>query len=378
MIKVLILYPFYNHNQLIDSLCDNLALADIEADSFEVITWRYKRKNKNSKPFLLSILSPFMVIPKVRGFLITLFRKRILLKISENYDIVDIHFYSSMFDEIISELKKRKKIIKITIWGSDFYRANKERREVQRKFYQDVDVIQLASQQMRNDFLLIYPEFTKKVRLAQFGIMQFDVIDELLEKGNSGVYKVDIDIPTDKIIISCGTNGHSAQQHHLILESISQLPDALKEKIFLLLPMTYGGDKKYLAEVNEKLVSLGVPFKLFSSPLSVVDVCKLRIVSDIAITIQKTDAFSAAVQEHIYAGGILISGEWLPYKKLKENGIFYIETKLETLTDSIGECIINRNKLKLHSDSNRVKMGLLSAWDSAITSWKEVYNEIGN
>lgn len=378
MIKVLILYPFHNHNQLVDSLCNNLAKIEIEADSFDVVTWRYQRKSSNRKSLLLRILSPFMVIPKVRGLLITLFGKGIILKISENYDIIDIHYYNVMFDDIISELKKRKKIIKITIWGSDFYRASNARREVQRKFYRNVDIIQLASQQMLDDFLMVYPELTNKTGIAHFGIMQFDIIDKIIENRNAETCKIDIGIPPDKIILACGTNGHDAQQHHLILRSIDQLPDSIKEKLFLLLPMTYGGDKKYFVEVKEKLVSLGVPYKLFISPLSVVEICKLRVISDIAITIQKTDAFSAAVQEHIYAGGILISGEWLPYKKLKENGIFYIETALATLTETIGESIMNINKLKLHCDSNRVKMGLLSSWDAAITSWKEIYNKIGN
>ena len=180
-----------------------------------------------------------MIIPKVRGLLMKLFINRILLTLSDKYNIVDIHFFSPFYDELIDKLKQRGKNIKITIWGSDFYRTDKIRREEQRIVYHKIDIIQIETRQICNDFLVVYPECASKVRLAHFGIIQFDIINELLKKGDSEAYKKEMGLPADKIILACGTNGNPAHQHLLILESIERLAPEIKVQIFLLIPMTY-------------------------------------------------------------------------------------------------------------------------------------------
>lgn len=374
--KVIILYQFNINGHLVDTLCQNLNKHGIEADSLNVITWKYKSNIKKSAPFIISLFRTMMVIPKVRSVLLKIFRTRVLLSLSEKYHIIDIHFFSDIYDKLIDELKHRGKTVKITIWGSDFYRADKTRQEIQRIFYKRVDIIQTASQQIRHDFLEIYPECADKIRVAHFGISQFEVINELFQKGNSELYKKELGLPPDKIILTCGTNGSKGHQHLLILENINKLANEIKKQIFLLIPMTYGYERLYLKTIRQKADSLGLPYKLYSSMLSPYTIAKISIVSDILITIQKTDAFSAAVQEHLYAGSILIAGDWLPYMMLREKGIFYLTTSLEALSVTVSDTIINTGEQRSKCQENRHKMAMMSSWNAVIKDWCVIYNEL--
>lgn len=373
---VLILYGFSNHDQLIKSLCKNLNEQGIVADSFNVVSWIFFSINNHKRPFLLSLLTPFMIIPKIRGALIKFIGKTIITKLSRSYQIMDIHFFGSNYDKLIDLFLSQGGKVKLTIWGSDFYRADNERREIQRKYYRKVDTIHIGTLQMKNDFLQVYPECEGKIRLAKFGISQFDIIEEYQVKKDIINYKKELELAQDKIIIACGSNGSEGHQHSLIFESIQKLPFELKNKLFLVVPMTYGGSPEYKKKINEELSQLDIPFKQFVTNLSIEDVCKLRIVSDIAITIQKTDAFSAAVQEHIYSGGILIAGEWLPYNILNDSGIYYLKTGLDNLTGTIEKSIIDLQGEKQKCISNKPKMEKISSWKSTIKDWKIIYEEL--
>ena len=144
---------------------------------FKKINFRSNFKKKNL--LLLRLLSVIMVIPKLRGLLIKFFRYKFLLNLSVGYSIIDIHFFSPVYDRLIEEFKKRGKKVKITIWGSDFYRVDTTRLEQQRRIYQIVDIIQVETQQILKDFKAVYPEYEEKLRIAHFGISQFNIIDDI-------------------------------------------------------------------------------------------------------------------------------------------------------------------------------------------------------
>lgn len=376
--KVLILFQFDNHEQLINKLCKNLNAHNINSDSFNIVSLKFTGYNNYRGPLYLKIIKPLIKISIIQTFLIVIFRKKIILSISNNYDIIDIHFFDPAYENLIDPIKRKGKKIIITLWGSDFYRVNQARFEQQREYYQKVDTIHIATQQMQNDFIKIFPEFKDKIRLAHFGIAQFDIINELTSISDNETLKKELEIPSGKIIIACGTNGSEHHQHLLIIENILKLSTFCKNKIFLIFPMTYGGSTSYIKAVERKAESSGIPYKVISSPWSINDICKLRIVSDIAITIQKTDSFSAAVQEHIFSGSIMICGEWLPYQKLFQSGIFYLSTSLESLVDTISDAINNFSMLKNKCLTNKSKMSEISSWNSVIRDWLCIYNELGN
>lgn len=374
--KVLILFEHANHYHTIDDLGKNLSKHGVLVSSFNLVHWRFKNYTKKKDGIGVKLLNLLMRIPGMKGIFILLFRHHFVLKLSKNYDIIDIHFFSPIYDTILEVLKKRNSTVKITVWGSDFYRVSPERHEEQRRFYQMVDSIQLETNQIANDFLKVYPECQDKIAFAHFGIIQLDIIDELLQKKTPETIRKEMKLPADRTILTCATNGSRGHRHSMMLDSVEQLDTKIKDKLFLIIPMTYGGDKEYISEVRQKAQGIGIPFILLSSFLTLNELCKYRIVSDILLTIQETDALSSATQEHIYTKELFIAGDWLPYEAFRELGIFYLTTSENSIDNAISNAMKNFESLKERCAVNREKITMFSSWEQVINDWLDIYRSL--
>lgn len=375
--KVLVLFEYANHYQTIDNLCNHLNKKGIEASSFNITYWRYRKGIKEQPALWFRLLCLIARLPGFRGLISSRFRNRALLKLSESHDIIDIHFFSPAYDQLIEELGRRGKAVKITIWGSDFFKADKLRREEQGKLYKHVRIIQLETREISREFLEVYPELEDRVRIAHFGIVQLDLIDQLLQKGSAATYKKELEIPGGRMLVSCGTNRSMGHQHLKMLESFERLAPGLQEQVYLIIPMTYGGELSYMETVRQKAESLGIPYRILDSFLSLDELCKYRIVSDMLLTIQESDALSSALQEHLYTGEHLIAGDWLPYQVLKDHQVFFTSTSMESLDEVLTDAIEMHSAIREKCSGNRERISAFSAWDRVIEDWLEIYREIG-
>lgn len=80
-----------------------------------------------------------------------------------------------------------------------------------------------------------------------------------------------------------------------------------------------------LSDIEYKMTGA---YSIIEDFLSEEQVSALRLIGDVFIQLQTTDALSASTQEHIYAGARVIVGSWLPYSFLLENGVCF-----ETVSD---------------------------------------------
>jgi hypothetical protein len=140
--------------------------------------------------------------------------------------------------------------------------------------------------------------------------------------------------------------------------------------------MIYGIQKKYLNHIESLLKQVGIPYCFFSKHLSNEENATLRVVTDIAINIQITDLLSASLQEHLYAGNILLAGEWLPYQIFDEHSIFYIKISYQNMLEKLSYCIDNLDMLKEKTKANHDKIKNLSSWKTVTPSWVKIYNEL--
>ena len=374
--RILHLYSFEGHSAIMNSLIVYLNNNLINANSFNIVNWNFQSRTKSRLPIIIRLLKLFLAIPKIHGLLLLLFQRKIIINLSRNYQVIDIHFFSTCYDKIIPQLSGQSKKIKITVWGSDFYRANKKRIEEQRSLYGLVDCIQVATNRMGTDFLKTFPEYYSKIRYAHFGMQQFDLIKEFDNKIELYNYRHALGIPDDRLIIACGYNGSYSQQHLIIIDSIASLKPPLKESVFLLFQMTYGLTAEYLKRITDHLTSTGLSYRILTNHLSKNEVAKLRLITDIAISISISDAYSASVQEQIFAENIVITGAWLPYDYLKEKNIYFIETEINELTGKISDCLENIETHKNRLIHNRDKIHKVSSWESSIIDWVHIYREI--
>lgn len=371
---ILILHQFVNHNSLVNTLCKKLNETDLKVDSFNISTWEYI-SSKNELPLTLKILRVLLFNYRLKLFVV---KKApfILRGLFKRYNVVDIHFFGTFYYKTIDLLRSLGNKVKITIWGSDFYRSSPEVRDKQGLYYEMIDSIQICTDAMKDDFLSYYKNFEDKIQIAHFGITQFDLIDKISVEENIEDIKHKLNLPIDKKVITCGYNGSAGQQHLAILDAFSNLDDSLKEQVFLLLPMTYGVTIEILNKVREQLNLLEIDYLILTEDLTSEDVSRLRLASDIAINIQVTDAFSASIQEHLYSQNIVIVGEWLPYGKLEQSGVYYIKSSLENLTLHIEETITRYPIIKERSLVNKERMHQLSSWDVVTRDWVKLYTSL--
>lgn len=363
--KILIIYPFANQENLVSNMVLSLRENHVIVDGFNSSNYKFIEPSHVNIPFHLKILSKIISLPifKIKGLVYKIFnRKNMIIKLAKDYDIIDFHVLHRQYDDIIFKLINTK-IVKLTIWGSDFYRADNIRREQQRPIYQKCDRIQILTSSMKSDFLNYYKDFEDKIDVVNFGVSQFDVIDKV-EKTIFSKSKKNQKYFNKRLIV-CGYNGIEAQQHNLIIDAINNLDQITQEKIFLVFPMTYGGDKKYKFELESRLKKTGIPFKILKTHLSKEEVALLRLESDIVINIQLTDAFSASLQEHLYAENLLLVGDWLPYSILDDNHIYYKKSSLKNLSIEIADCIENFQLYQKKTKHNKNKMHELSSWHQA-------------
>lgn len=374
--KVLILHQFANHSDLVNALFENLNKNNIEADSFNIANWNHQSL-ENKLPFRFILLSKILVSYKLKLFVFK-YAPKLFLRVFKNYDIVDIHFFSSFYFKAIDVLKVQNKKIKITVWGSDFYRSSPKFREIQRMSYNKIDCIQVATAQMKKDFINYYNDFEEKINLAHFGISNFESIADIESRETNEEIRKRFDLPNDRLIVTCGYNGSKGQQHMLILQALEKLNKEHKNQIFLLLPMTYGADPTALETIKTYLKSIRIPYCILLDTLSSLDVCRLRLVTDIALNVQVTDAFSASIQEHIKARNIVLVGDWLPYNKFDEYNIFYFKSDINNFYMSIEDILCNYEVYREEASNNFYKIEKITSWDNSIINWIKIYQSLYN
>lgn len=374
MKKVLLLCQIPHHDGMMQQLTLRLRNENLLADTLNTFTMKYVCKPMIGRPIKFN---PFNVkLDKYTYFALEKItnKNRKIEKIAQDYDIIDAHFFNKQYDSILKKLYNKGKKIKITIWGSDFYRASTKRREKQREIYKIADKIQIATSKMKEDFVNYYNDFEDKIEVANFGINNLELINSLENKPIKNPWLNDAQ--KNKIVVTCGYNGSPFQQHLKIISALSRLKSNIKDKIFLVFPMTYGLEKRYLKEIDSQLSELKIPYKILTDYLYDEKNAHLRMFTDLTINIQKTDAFSGSLQEHLYCGNVLLVGDWLPYEILDKNEVFYLKTSEKNLTESIKDAINNINEYKEKASKNKQKIWEISSWDNAGKNIAKIYHKI--
>ncbi len=302
-------------------------------------------------------------------------------------DIIHIHYLSHhLFCELVG-LKSSNFVPRsiITMWGSDMYRLPRGAiiNKVLQTFWLDqADLVSVGNKYMRQDFIDVYGNsYNNKIRYAAFGLPT-DIVyqDHYVTDSCVKEFAEKYSIPDDKIKIVISSSADPYEGHKYIVEELMSLPKDLRKKLFLLIPMTYG-DLNY-REKFEKILNdyeIDMDYIMFKEYMSDADIIALRKVADIVIFLPLTDAFSAFLQESLYLGNVVITGSWLPYGWIEENGIYayklkekYKEGELSNLIENI---LSNLEKEKELSMRNKYKMVKMVSWQYNLKGWLKLYRE---
>ena len=150
-----------------------------------------------------------------------------------------------------------------------------------------------------------------------------------------------------------------------------------KEKAFLIFPMTYGDvQSEYINLVKNALIQGQIPFLLLEKHISDQEVVELRLISDITINTQTTDALASSIKEAFAAGDIVLVGDWLPYNIYEELGVIFEKINFETLTICLEQNITSLKVRKEILVKNEKIIENFACWNSLTLKWLNLYNSI--
>lgn len=297
-------------------------------------------------------------------------------RISDHYHIIHINFAWLKLAYLLN-LRKKAKYVIVSIWGSDFYRKSSRQKKTLSKLLNRSDLINCTNEKT---LLLIKSYFKlpeKKMNSIRIGLEPLERLKGLkLTKAGCKDY---LTIPADKKLITIGYNARPEQEHLKIIELIKQNREKFdnKQDLFFLFPLTYGGTKQYLNKVKVALNGFPFEYKLITGFLSDNEIAIVRKATDIFVQLQPTDQLSGSMQEHMYAGSIVITGSWLPYQIFKEMGIhFRTIDNFAELVPELGQCIENMELELRKTEPNREKIYEFSGWGTLIKEWKSLYDSL--
>jgi hypothetical protein len=369
--KVLIVTSVSGAWPYIPEMLEEFPKVGVTSDVFDVDILYSSESGKSLGP--LSML--FLKIPILRYFLKIFFLKKRIREEISSYDVINIHYVSPAYKYLIESLRKRCKLLVASIWGSDFLRADTSSLRALYDVLRLSDVITSNNPAILMKLSKYYGSFDGRYEVVRFGLKSIDKIRELqLSEGRNGS-KVKLGLPLDKTIITCGYNAISQQQHGMMIEAIANLPENMKNSIFVIFQMAYPENPKYKEEIRKQLGAADtVDYLMIDQMQAFEDVCRLRIASDIAINIQLTDSLSASIQEHIYAGSYLIVGSWLPYKEFESMGVplHKVNNGME-ITKEVEKYFMMQGKNDNITPAYHNAIYKFSSWSTNIRFWKELY-----
>lgn len=314
-------------------------------------------------------------IPKLRVLFNWLYSLFLVLK-NGSFDTIHIHYVTKWSCNLAYVVRKKAKNIICSFWGSDLLQiADRDIKSIE-KCLKQCKYITLATNEMKGKFNLIFGyDYEKRIKILVFGIDLYSLIDKISKKESISYMKSVLGLPQDKTIISIGYNQSEMQQHLKVIGGIKNLLYEEKEKIFLVFPMTYKSlNREYKNRVILDLNQEKFHYKIFEEYMANEDVARLRLVTDIFIHAQTTDAFSATMQEYLYGGASVINGSWLSYKEIENIGIKCFKfSEFEELRDIISFISQNGKTLEMQKQQNKKLLYNLCSSDIVSREWNKLY-----
>lgn len=278
------------------------------------------------------------------------------------YDVI-VNMFVNHRDLWITRRVKSKNTKTIVYYtGSDMLRKSKSRIFMNRMIVRKPDVIVVGSSALAADFKQKYPKNTP-VETIRFGISAFENIEK---------YKKNHPNARREYAFCIGYNGVRQHNHLDVLDLFDRLPEELKEKVYLVVPMTYGAAPDYTAEVKRKLDAVGIRYRQYTEFMDNDAMAEMWCGISYFINAQTTDSLSASVLEALDAGAVLLNASWLSYPEYREFGIKYLSfDNYEDLYGIITDILLGKKDCSDCVCSEMLNRHM--SWLSAQNAWSELF-----
>lgn len=289
------------------------------------------------------------------------------------FNLIHIHSMNNyiMLLFIIRVLSKYSDRVICTFYGSDLLRKTDKQLKKMEKFFSKIDVFSMATDNLIDRFKEIYGDkYNNKIRKVPFGLSNLYFLDNL-DKNKD--YKRIFGINKNRIVISIGHNTCVEQQHISVLKEIASLSAEMKNKIAIILQLTYGnGTENYIKNVEEEANKIGCPIVVLRKYMSGDEIASMVSATDIYINSQQSDAISGAMLEYLYGGAAVINPKWIDYTELKKAGCDFIQYDSFDDIPIIIEQII-AGQISCDFQENYLAVKKISHWDVNKNKWRALF-----
>lgn len=292
------------------------------------------------------------------------------------YDAMQLLWIEQEWAYFYQLIREKTKLLNLNVGGSDFYRADREKREYKRKLIMCADRITAETEKTVQEFRAYYRKETiDKMGLLPFGIEVLDWINASRTCDRNKL-KEKFHIPLNKIVITCGHNAIEEHQHIKMISVLKQLPKNIKELIVCVFPMTYPQNKKdYINSVQAELEGSGLEHVVLTEFMNFQSMAEYALISDIMIHVQTTDQLSSTMLEEMYAGSIVIAGSWLPYQSLHDMEIYFLDVDtIPEVTMVLEDVVANIENYKEKCRGNSEIVWNHSSWDELAPKWRALWD----
>lgn len=312
------------------------------------------------------------LIIKIKGIrsIYRLFKTNSVAKNLDHYDYVHYQFVGTESLHIRHNFKSSKQIY--SIWGSDYYRADANAIKKIYSACNDAHAVTFSNEMTLDHFKKKYSWVKGNLYVCRFGLTPLDTIESLSESKEKS--KNVLGWNPQKLSVTIGYNLSCSQRHLEILSAI-KIISGIKDKIELIIPITYGSDMVYKEELLSYLRNIDISVKIYDHFLDENSIARIRNATDIMIQLQITDQFSGSMQEHLFCSNVVITGSWLPYDTLIKNGIYFLQVDhINQINSVLNEVIDNYDIFSSMTVNNGVRIKELSSWESNIDNWAKLYD----
>ena len=257
--------------------------------------------------------------------------------------------------------------------GSDLFRASEKKLKTMQKVFNTKKIrIVCVSDNLANFYNLRFRGVKSTIEdVIDFGDAQIPEIDKYIKDGYLSAKKR-MGIHPDKITITIGYNAKPQQQHEAVINSLSSFPHEVKERLFLILPMTYNGSELYINKIRRVLSNSGIEYKILNTYMNSSEMALLWVATDVLIHAQTTDALSFSMLEAIYAGCNVINGSWLKYPEFEKWGIILPQfSSFVELREKI-DSLVNTGIVRDRSGKDIIYRH--ASWETSEEKWKALLN----
>ena len=317
-------------------------------------------------------------IPKIRALIIAYYAKKRFKEFEskEHFNIVSYQGVDFNTERLVSIAHMFNSLTHVAPLGSDVLRSPKLVEPLLKKAFKKLDYISIFKESdFGKELLSRFRIPDSKIVRAGYGSDVIDYIDNLGGTLSKEEMAMLLNLPESSYYISCGYNANIEQNHEDILRALAKNKDLLPKDYCVIVQLSYGIQKNELIEkLSSMSKTLGLKVCLITDFLSLEQVATLRLLTDLFIHVQTTDASNASILEYLLADTQVINGAWLKYGFIEKNTMpYHICKSIENLGVCLRSVLSGETNKIIVSEETKQIIRDFKSWKNLLEEWHSLF-----